>query len=408
MDGADFKLAWRQASGVHTLAVHDGDWGKRGLPLASRRFLVVAGLPEGAAGLVFAAADLDGFPLPSKAWGVGPLFDHLIPVGTDGAGAAICLSSPTGEVVAVQPRDGAVEVFVNSSWELFCRSLLARQQSGEPGRDGALAVALEALDPPAMGSDTWWTRTLAASRADPPGPVVTAQAPAPVSPLPASPLPSTWLDPVPARDEDEPSEGPGRPLLPEVLVVPAAEPVMSARPVAGPEDASAQDPAGDLHELRRAHVDREGTLRVYGALLLLSGAGNLVASLVLSGALLMEGFDGPMELVFGVVIVGLLGLIGWWHLWIGRGLRRLDRRVKTSATIWAALALLSVPIGTVFGVHLLVTLHSAQGTRILSPEWADVMAATPELRSRTSPVALLLLAGFVGLVFLCGGTMWML
>ena len=88
--------------------------------------------------------------------------------------------------------------------------------------------------------------------------------------------------------------------------------------------------------------------------------------------------------------------------WAGFALRRLDRRAKIPASIWAGLSLLNVPLGTILGGHLLYLLHSKPGQEILTAEYQAVRRATPHqaqdhgLAKLVLALLCLVLAGLVG------------
>ena len=78
--------------------------------------------------------------------------------------------------------------------------------------------------------------------------------------------------------------------------------------------------------------------------------------------------------------------------WAGFALRRLDRRAKIPASIWAGLSLLNVPLGTILGGHLLYLLHSKPGQEILTAEYQAVRRTTPHIKPKTTVLAKLVLA----------------
>jgi hypothetical protein len=77
----------------------------------------------------------------------------------------------------------------------------------------------------------------------------------------------------------------------------------------------------------------------------------------------------------------LLVLFGAAFFWVGRGLRVIDPKVKTLATMLAVFPLMAIPL---LGVYVLYIIHSAKGKVVFSKEYRAVIEATPALRYRTS------------------------
>jgi len=146
--------------------------------------------------------------------------------------------------------------------------------------------------------------------------------------------------------------------------------------------------------IRREHINHEASLKALGLLYLLSAVGTLVAGaiLVIAG---VSG-TGDEDLVFSLGIGTLMIVLTGAYFWVGSGLRRLDNKVKTGATILAAFGMLSVPFGTLFGAYLLYLMHGKKGKVVLSDEYAAIVAATPHVKRKTSPIVWV----FVGVLVL--------
>ncbi len=99
----------------------------------------------------------------------------------------------------------------------------------------------------------------------------------------------------------------------------------------------------------------------------------------------------PWDYVVALVALGgLYGAIGW-------GLRRLNGLARVAATLFAILGLLGFPIGTLVSIYLLYLLLSPKGSTVFSAEYAGVVARTPHIKYRTSP----LLKGLLVVLAVC-------
>ncbi len=181
----------------------------------------------------------------------------------------------------------------------------------------------------------------------------------------------------------------------------ASEPV---NPYAPPKASIA--PAGaaapeDAERIRRELLTHETSIRGVGLLYLLGTVTPGLATVAMFFMAVAEPSiqSSPVFLGFGVVY----GLVAWLFYYLGRGLRRLNPRVRTGATILAVLGLLLIPIGTLINGYVLYLLHSQKGKRVMTPEYQAVVAQTPHIKYRTSLwliilVLLIAVVAIVGLV----------
>ncbi|MDA8016786.1 MAG: hypothetical protein MPN21_04990 [Thermoanaerobaculia bacterium] len=149
----------------------------------------------------------------------------------------------------------------------------------------------------------------------------------------------------------------------------------------GPSDAIEH-----AESIRRDHLSHEASLRSVGCLYYWGGIVALVvAGLSAVGAAAMVFLQEPTGegLLLLAMTVGLYGFIGWLSVWIGRGLRNLDPKIRTILTILMIIGLLGVPMGTLFGSYVLYLLHSAKGKRILTEEYQRIVEQTPDLEYET-------------------------
>ncbi|MEK7952065.1 hypothetical protein [Luteolibacter soli] len=161
-------------------------------------------------------------------------------------------------------------------------------------------------------------------------------------------------------------------------------------------------PALQVREVREEHMKHEASLKAVGFLGLLGGV-LLLGSFAFVGieaiaAGLLES-SSSMSLLFEVAF-GTLQIIA------GIGLRQLQGWARIPAAIVAAVSMTSVPIGTIVGLYILYLLFSPKGSKVLSAEYREIVAVTPDMRYRTPRwfwifilVAVLVLVGFVVFVF---------
>lgn len=150
---------------------------------------------------------------------------------------------------------------------------------------------------------------------------------------------------------------------------------------------------------RKQHLSHEASIRSVGTLYLFGGW--VVAGLtVLMLGLMQTASRGPGVGLLEIASMVLLAGLGVVQIWTGRLLRRLDAGARIPTTILSCIGLLGFPIGTLINGYILYLIHSAKGRFILSPQYQGIVAATPEIKYRTSIVVWIVLGLIVAaLVF---------
>ena len=154
----------------------------------------------------------------------------------------------------------------------------------------------------------------------------------------------------------------------------------------------------DVREVRERHIKHEASIKAVGFLCILGGV-LLLGSFAFAGIEAIAAgsmVESPsMSLLFEIAF-GTLQLIS------GIGLRQLQGWARIPAAIVAAVAMTNVPIGIVIGIYILYLLFSPKGSKVLSAEYRDIVALTPEIRYRTPRwfwflilAVILIFAGFV-------------
>lgn len=155
----------------------------------------------------------------------------------------------------------------------------------------------------------------------------------------------------------------------------------------------------DAESIRRQYLKHEASLKSFGCLYYWSG----VVMMFLGGIALLMGFvtlltePGFGENGWMVVAAVIYGLIGWLYIWLGQGLRELQEKVRLLLTVFAVIGLLGFPIGTVISLYFLYLLHSEKGKRVMSPEYRQVVAATPHIKYQTPVWVWIFLIVLVGI-----------
>lgn len=154
--------------------------------------------------------------------------------------------------------------------------------------------------------------------------------------------------------------------------------------------------AGSDEQIRREHLSHEASLKSVGVLWLLGGT----VMLLVSAALLLRSME-EIEFMLPMALIYLaLGSVSLWSGWM---LRKLDGRGRIPGMVLAGVGLIGFPVGTVISGYILYLLGSKKGAFILSETYRGIVARTPQVKRRTSPVVwaflgLMVLVAVVGIV----------
>lgn len=148
--------------------------------------------------------------------------------------------------------------------------------------------------------------------------------------------------------------------------------------------------------VRRMHLNHEANIKAVGMLYYLG--------VIIGVVVVILSLTGTIKLDKGILttssIAFTLGLC-IFNAWVGRGLRTLNPVVKIPAGVQAGIGLLGFPVGTLISGFVLYLLFSKKGTMVFSDEYKQVIAATPDIKYRTSIIIWFFLALLV-LVILLG------
>lgn len=160
--------------------------------------------------------------------------------------------------------------------------------------------------------------------------------------------------------------------------------------------------SGEEYEaVRQTHIKHEASLKSVGTLFYLGGAltllGGVMMLVTLSQLATSDGADNSGGFILGIAI--FYGVFGVALFVLARGYRKLKRWVRVPGTIVSCLGLLSFPIGTLINGYILYLLWSQKGKMVLSSEYQEIIAATPHIQYKTSPLVWVILALLVAGLF---------
>jgi hypothetical protein len=156
---------------------------------------------------------------------------------------------------------------------------------------------------------------------------------------------------------------------------------------------------GTVEAVRREHLEREASIQALALLFYLIGGLTLIATVFALATRSNAGLE-IRPAVWGIVDVlaytaGIAATVA-----VGYGLRRLRSWVRVPAIVLGIIGSLSFPFGTLIFPYFLYVLLSAKGKRVLAPDYAAVVAATPSMRYPRSVVAWTLAAVLIAVIAL--------
>ena len=165
--------------------------------------------------------------------------------------------------------------------------------------------------------------------------------------------------------------------------------------------------------IRQAHIKHEASVKSIGTLYYLAVIGLLIAMFGGIMALVeesrrIEGADlAALAHAVGGTLVTLFicAALAALHGVAGYGIRNLKPWGRIVGIVLSAIGLLAIPVGTIISAYILYLLISRKGRMVFSPGYKEIIAATPGVKYKTSPVVWILLGlivlGVIG-VFVAG------
>jgi hypothetical protein len=142
-------------------------------------------------------------------------------------------------------------------------------------------------------------------------------------------------------------------------------------------------PHSDAEAVRREHINTEATIKTVGVLYYLG------AFIVIASGLSMAASSEPTSQNVPMAILVTLGIA---QFIVGYGLRRLRSWARIPTMLFSGIGLLGFPIGTLINGYILVKVLGKQGRFVMTPEYRDIIAATPHVKNKTSRAVWILLA----------------
>ena len=153
--------------------------------------------------------------------------------------------------------------------------------------------------------------------------------------------------------------------------------------------------------IRNEYIKHEASVKSIGLLYLLGAIFIIPISIILMGAAILGATaTTTQELAFVLIASAAYLGLGVLQLATGLGLRKLKPWTRIVASIFSAIGLLAIPLGTIISAYFLYLLLSKKGAYVFSPEYKEIIAATPHIKYSTSKLLLVLLAVLIGLMAL--------
>ena len=151
----------------------------------------------------------------------------------------------------------------------------------------------------------------------------------------------------------------------------------------------------EADEIRRKYLSHETAIKSVGSLYYLGG---FFSAIGLVGLLwfLFGSSKTPDDEALGSMVI--LAVFCVPLLWLARGLRKLRPWARIPTAILAGIGLLGFPFGTLINGYIMWLVLSKKGAYVLSPEYAEIVEATPHIKSKTSIIVWIFLILLLALI----------
>ncbi len=180
-------------------------------------------------------------------------------------------------------------------------------------------------------------------------------------------------------------------------IEPDKKPVNPYAPVGSDLNAPGEIP-DDVEAVRRYHLSHEASVKSMGLLFLLGAIAACVMGVFITIGATQEEFDSAGEAAFAIGLGVVVFVLGVAQFFTGLGLRRFNPYARIVAIVLNAISLLNLPVGTLVSVYFLYLLLSKKGQMVFSPQYQQIIAATPHVKYRTSKVVWIVAGLFALLV----------
>jgi hypothetical protein len=182
---------------------------------------------------------------------------------------------------------------------------------------------------------------------------------------------------------------------------------MESNPYAPPQVTILSAPRSEIEQaeaIRQEHLKVEATVKSVGTLYYLGAFMFIVFGLMTAFVPSMDKSASRGEAILISVVVTAFGLA---YGVLAYGLRRFRSWSRWPTVALSVFGLIGFPIGTLISILILVNLLGKKATMVFSPEYKDIIAATPHVKYKTSIIVkvflvllLLILIGIIAAVSL--------
>ena len=152
-------------------------------------------------------------------------------------------------------------------------------------------------------------------------------------------------------------------------------------------------------KIRKQHIEQETEIKEWGLVMMVLGVLSALLSLVIgvysvffaTAVVPEEGV--ALTVTFLVILFAVIMFFNMIQIAIGWGMHRLNGLGRIGGTIFWAIHLLAIPVGTIVGIIVLRILWNERAATIFSPEYKDIREATPEIKHKS--ITAVLAIGFV-------------
>jgi hypothetical protein len=161
---------------------------------------------------------------------------------------------------------------------------------------------------------------------------------------------------------------------------------MTNNPYAAPTQSSTVlDFANENSEaVRRQYLNHEMSIKSVGALYFIGSI------LLISIGVSSLASESPVGLILIVLAIG--------QFCVGIELRKLRKVAKIPVGILSGIGLLGFPLGTIINGYILYLVFSEKGNFVFSDEYQQIIAETPYVKKKTSPIVVAFLIILVALL----------
>jgi hypothetical protein len=155
---------------------------------------------------------------------------------------------------------------------------------------------------------------------------------------------------------------------------------------------------GEAETIRKEHINAEASIQAVGRLYLLGCFLALLTFTALVVGAALSRSDGVAGFISFLPSTVAMLCAGAFYGAAGFGLRKLKPWARIAATIVSVIGLIGFPIGTIISGYILYLLWNKKGRTIFTPNYQDVIAATPHIQYKTTLLVWIILGIVILLV----------